>query len=124
MIESYRDLDVWQKAMDLAEEIYALSRSFPPDERFGLTAQIRRAAVSVPSCIAEGNVRSTTRDYMRFVAIAAGSAAEVETQLRLAARLHMADPEAIDTTLEHVDHICRMLNRLRQSLRSRLDIDT
>jgi four helix bundle protein len=124
VIERYRDLDVWQKAMDLAEEVYALSRSFPPDERFGLTSQIRRAAVSVPSCIAGGNVRSTTRDDMRFVAIATGSAAEMETQLRLAARLQMADPQAIDTTLEHVDHISRMLNRLRQSLQSRLDADT
>jgi four helix bundle protein len=120
VIESYRDLDVWQHAMILVEQVYAISKTFPADERFGLTAQLRRAAVSIPSCIAEGNVRHTTRDYLRFVAIAAGSTAEVETQLLLAERLGMVAPADAKDVLLQCDRVGRMLNRLRQSLDNKL----
>ena len=121
MIDSYRDLDVWQHAMELVEKVYAISKNFPADERFGLGAQLRRAAVSIPSCIAEGNVRHTTRDYLRFVSIAAGSTAEVETQVLLAKRLGFTDSELAKDVLEHCNRVGRMLNRLRQSLKARLE---
>jgi len=86
-LRNYRDLLVWQKAMSLVEQIYALSRQFPADERFGLVSQIRRAAVSVPSNIAEGQARNSTREFVQFISHAEGSLAEVDTQLTLAGRL-------------------------------------
>jgi len=107
--------------MKLVEQVYGLSKNFPADERFGLTAQIRRAAVSIPSCIAEGNVRHTTRDYQRFVSIAAGSAAEVDTQVLLAIRLGYASSAAAAEVLELCDRVGRMPNRLRQALDSKLE---
>ena len=94
MSGSYRELEGWKLAMSPVQEVYALTRDFPADERFGLTTQLRRAAVSIPSCIAEGHARPTTRDYIRFIGMASGSAAEVETQLLIAANLGMASPGA------------------------------
>ncbi len=86
-IKSFRDLVAWQKSMDLCKTIYALSSIFPDSERFGLTSQIRRAVVSIPSNIAEGYGRNRTNDYLRFLDIARGSLCEVETQLILAQEL-------------------------------------
>ncbi|MBI4178447.1 four helix bundle protein [bacterium] len=86
-IREYKDLKVWQKGMELCERVYEITRSFPKEERFGLTAQARGAAVSVPSNIAEGYGRRTTGDYHHFLNIAFGSLCELETQLMLAARL-------------------------------------
>ncbi|HEY3319507.1 MAG TPA: four helix bundle protein [Planctomycetota bacterium] len=86
-LQSYRDLLVWQKAMDLVVSIYTLSRSFPNDERFGLTSQIRRASISVPSNIAEGYGRSHRGEYLHHLSIARGSLMEVETDLLAAVRL-------------------------------------
>lgn len=83
-MRSHRDLEVWQKAMDLARVVYAMTKGFPVDERFGLTNQVRRAAVSVPSNIAEGAARGSKADFIRFLRIALGSLAEVETQVLLA----------------------------------------
>jgi len=83
-IESYKDLIVWQKSMDMVQLIYRQTRSFPNDERFGLVSQLRRAAVSVPSNIAEGYGRNSTQDYIRFLRIAIGSLCEVQTQLEIA----------------------------------------
>ncbi len=82
-IRSFRDLVVWQKAMVLVEHVYGFSKLFPSDERYGLTAQIRRAAVSVPSNIAEGYGRHSTSDYIRFLQISLGSLNELQTQLEL-----------------------------------------
>src|SRR5690554_3490364 len=90
-LASYRDLLVWQKAMDLMVEVYALSKAFPPDERWGLTAQIRRAAVSVPSNIAEGYGRQHRGEYVHHLFIANGSLKETETQLIAAGRLNYID---------------------------------
>jgi four helix bundle protein len=87
MIKSYRDLTVWQKAIELVIKIYALTDKFPTEERFGLTSQMRRAAVSIPSNIAEGNFRRSTKDYVQFLKIAFGSGAELETQLEIIKRL-------------------------------------
>ncbi len=86
-IKSFRDLIAWQKAMDLCKAIYEFSSRFPDSERFGLTAQIRRASVSIPSNIAEGYGRNRTQDYLRFLDIARGSLCEVETQVLLAQKL-------------------------------------
>jgi four helix bundle protein len=81
-IESYRDLIVWQKAMSLVREVYAITRDIPKEEQFGLTNQIRRAVVSIPSNIAEGNGRGTTLDYLRFLQIARGSCSKSEPSSR------------------------------------------
>ena len=86
-IQSYRDLIVWQKAMDLAVQIYSLTARFPKDERFRLVDQLTRAVVSVPANIAEGYARDSPKDYARFLAIARGSLAETETFVLLAVRL-------------------------------------
>src|SRR5262245_52079237 len=86
-VRHYSDLIAWQKAMDLVMQIYKITREFPPEERFGLTNQLRRAAVSVPSNIAEGQGRHATRDFLRCLSIAYGSLQEVETQLVIASRL-------------------------------------
>ena len=91
MVKSYRDLDVWRLGMDLAEAVYQCTSSFPKHELFGLTAQMRRAAVSIPSNIAEGRARSSTKELLHFLAIARGSLAELETQFELALRLGYAD---------------------------------
>jgi four helix bundle protein len=85
--QGFKGLDAWQKSMDLVETVYRVTRSWPDDERFGLTNQIRRAAVSIPSNIAEGHGRASNGDFQRFVAIAYGSLAEVETQFLIAERL-------------------------------------
>jgi four helix bundle protein len=86
---TYRDLIVWQRAMELVQRVYALSRNWPADERFGLTSQIRRAAVSIPSNIAEGNGRQTAGEGVQFLGMAMGSLYEVETQTSIARRLGM-----------------------------------
>jgi len=85
--QGFKGLDAWQKSMDLVEMVYRITRSWPDDERFGLTNQIRRAAVSIPSNIAEGHGRASNGDFQRFVAIAYGSLSEVETQFLIAERL-------------------------------------
>ena len=86
-LKTHKDLDVWNKAMDLAEQLYLLTGRFPKEEQFGLTSQIRRAAVSIASNIAEGAARNSNKEFLQFLYIALGSAAEIETQLLLAKRL-------------------------------------
>src|SRR3546814_6858449 len=104
MVTDLRDLRVWEESMVLTERVYELVRDFPADERFGLSSQIKRAAVSVPSCIAEGNARRSTRDYLRFLSMATGSLAEVQTQILLSSRLVFAAPAAASASfaLAHV----------------------
>ncbi len=119
-IRSHRDLSVWQLGMKIAEDAYSLTSCFPEDERFGLTSQLRRSATSVPANIAEGNSRSTTKDYLRFLSIAIGSLAEVETLLELAKRLGHGDPERIVDLMDHVAEERRMLRGLQRSLRNKL----
>ncbi len=94
-ITSYRDLDAWQLGMSFVEDVYALTRDFPREELFGLTSQLRRAAVSIPSQVAEGH-RQGTRAYRHYVVRALGSQAECETQLELARRLKLGSPERIE----------------------------
>ena len=102
--------------MKLAAEIYTVSRAFPADERFGLTSQLRRAAVAVPSNLAEGSARSSRADYRRFVSIARGSMAEVDTELSLAEMLGFVSASDLTAIRERADHVGRMLTNLFKSL--------
>ncbi|MBK8068244.1 MAG: four helix bundle protein [Rhodanobacteraceae bacterium] len=117
---SYRDLEVWKRGMDLAEAVYDIARQLPESERFGLAQQMRRSAVSIPSCIAEGRARLSTREFARFIAMALGSLAELETQLLLTARLRLTKTE-VESTLAAADQLGRMLQALRKTLDRKLD---
>ena len=115
-VRSYRDLEVWQRGMDLAVQVYAASRAFPEEERYGLTAQLRRAAISVPSNIAEGWGRHARKEFQRFLKIARGSLAEVETQLMLAHRLGYVEAQTQHYLLAQTDTEARMLLTLLRKL--------
>ena len=115
----YRELKVWQAGMQLAKRVYRLTVSFPSEERFGLTSQLRRASVSVPSNIAEGHARNTKSEMIRFCGIALGSVAEIETQLLLAADLGFVDVGEVDDLLRLTDEVGRMLHGLIRSNRTR-----
>jgi four helix bundle protein len=119
MVESFRDLDVWRLALDLAEAVYQCTSSFPKSELFGLTAQMRRAAVSIPSNIAEGRARSSTKEFLQFLSIALGSLAELETQFELAVRLGYTD-SAVHPVIFLADVVGKKLRCLQKSLRARL----
>ena len=114
----YRDLKVWQSAMQLAEETYRLSQSFPNHEIYGLTSQLRRATVSIPSNIAEGHGRNSPKEFYHFLGIALGSLAELETQLLLAKRLKYLEADQITTVLKTTDEMAKMLKGLQKSLSS------
>ena len=114
-ILSFRDLEVWQEAMSLAESCYKLTAKYPAHEHYGLVSQTRRAAVSIPSNIAEGKVRPTNA-YRNHVSIALGSQAELDTVVELACRLKLVTPDEVIPTKEHADRVGRMLYRLAASL--------
>lgn len=114
--QSYRDLLVWQKGIELAKLLYPLTAKLPAEEKFGLVSQIRRAAVSVPSNIAEGQARRTTGEFIQFISHAEGSAAELDTQLYLAVELGLWKPNDAAPGLALIDEIRRMLNSLRRRL--------
>lgn len=118
-IESYKDLDVWQVAMTLAQESYLLTARFPKDEIYGMSAQIRRAAVSIPANIAEGYGRDQTGSFMQFLRIAQGSARELETHLILAERVRLVDQEAVAPLQERCERVSKMLRALIRSLEAR-----
>jgi four helix bundle protein len=120
-INSYRDLNVWQLGMQLTKDIYVLTRDFPKHELYGLTSQIRRAAVSVPANLAEGHARDSTKDFMRFVSITRGSMAEVETHLLLAESLGYCNNTQVRPLLESCAQCGRMLSGLKRSLRQKLE---
>jgi four helix bundle protein len=117
-IRSHRDLIAWQKGMDLIEQVYQVTRRFPQDERFGLVSQIRRAAVSIPSNIAEGFGRRTKQDYMRFLDMARGSANELDTQLQIAERLQFMPKQQAGDLLTALDEIQRVLYGLMQAVQN------
>ena len=119
-IQYYRDLLVWQKAMDLCVEIHNATLAFPRHELFGLSAQLNRSVVSVPSNIAEGHGRRTTPDFIHFLSITRGSLNEVETQLTLAMRYGYLQATDHDALLEYCGEVGRMLNGLIDSLERRL----
>ena len=115
----YRELVVWQKAMDLVEKCYQLTRSLPSSETYGLSGQIRRAAVSVPANIAEGNGREHVREYLHHLSIANGSLMELETHLMIAARLEYLDSANVSQVLEQTSEVGKMLGGLIRSLKRR-----
>ena len=112
MSGSFRDLQAWQKAVDLVSEIYALTRSFPRDELFGLSAQLRRAAVSVASNVAEGKGRSSDKEFSLFLHHARGSLCEIETQLVIAQKLGYAGEKEAVTLERSAGELARMINGL------------
>jgi four helix bundle protein len=121
MVTSYRELIVWQRAMDFAASVYAVTRRFPREETYAVTSQLRRAAVSVPTNIAEGHSRGARGAYLNHLSIAAGSLAESETLLLLADRLAYTSEDTTATLLGEADHVGRMLRRLRQNMPRPLD---
>ena len=114
-ITSYRDLEAWQLGMTLAEDVYTLTRTFPREELFGLTSQIRRSAVAIPSNVAEGH-RHGTNAYHHYVIMALGSQAECETQLELASRLKLAPADKVATVLILAARVGQVLHGLARSL--------
>src|SRR5919201_274734 len=118
-VRDYKDLLVWQKAMTLAKKVYFWARGFPSEEKFGLVAQLRRAAVSIPSNIAEGQARNTTGEFIQFISHAEGSIAELDTQLILSIELNFCRAAAADPAFELIGELRRMLNALRRKLSKR-----
>jgi four helix bundle protein len=116
---SYRDLIVWQKGMALVKRIYQITATFPVDERFGLVSQMRRAAVSIPSNIAEGQARHTTGEFIQFVSHAEGSVAELDTQLILAIELGFCPKSEVGDVFRLIIELQKMLNALRRQLATR-----
>lgn len=119
VVKSYRELEAWQKAIQFAQLIYAKSHSFPPEERFGLTNQLRRSAVSIASNIAEGQGRSTTREFLHFLHIAAASLQECETQYIIARNLGFLCDESFQELEELAASVGRLLSGLIRSLQKR-----
>ena len=118
-MKTYRDLLVWQKSMALVTEIYRLSKSFPKDETYGLTSQMRRCAVSIPSNMAEGYGRNSTNDYIRFLRVAVGSLYELQTQIEIALNLRYLSKSAFNKLYESSREIERMLSSLTRKLNAR-----
>jgi four helix bundle protein len=114
--QSYRDLVVWQKSIVLAKTMYQLTAKFPGEEKFGLIAQMRRAAVSIPSNIAEGQARNTTGEFIQFISHAEGSAAELDTQLHLSVEFGFVATSDATPVFATIGEIRRMLNSLRRRL--------
>ncbi|PTT35626.1 four helix bundle protein [Chryseobacterium sp. HMWF028] len=107
---NYKELFVWQKSVDLITEIYIVTAAFPKEELYGLTSQIRRSSISIPSNIAEGHSRRSTNDYLQFLKIARGSSAELETQLIISKNLNYLNPENFQILIEKTSEISKMLN--------------
>ncbi len=115
-MKRYQELIVWQRGMEVVKEVYGITASFPAEEKFGLISQIRRAAVSVPSNIAEGQGRLTKGEFKQFLGYARGSVFELETQLLLAGELHYATHENLTKILGLTSEVSKMLNALIKSL--------
>lgn len=119
MKQSYKDLDVWKLSMALVEHVYTHTYHFPSHEHYGLRQQIRRAAISIPSNIAEGSGRSHSKEYVQHLSYAFGSVCELETQWLIAARLGYVDAETSDTVLNILASVGRMLKALMRALTHR-----
>ena len=122
-IESYKDLEVWQMAMTLAEDCYRLTAQFPKDEIYGMSSQIKRAAVSIPANIAEGYGRDQTGSFLQFLRIAQGSARELETHLILTDRIRLADIQSLMPLQDKCERISKMLRALIRAIEARKALD-
>ena len=121
MIESYRDLTVWKKAMDLAEMVFVLTSRFPKEQRYGLSAQMQRSANSVPSNIAEGHARDFTKEYLYHLSVSLGSIAEMETHLILCGRLKLLSEDEVTKALGLADEIGKMIRGIQRGLKEKLN---
>ncbi len=119
-MKTYKELNVWQKSMDLIEEIYKITCNFPSEEKFGISMQMRRASVSIPSNIAEGWGRSSLKEYIQLLVIARGSLMELETQLEISKRLNYVRDS--DMVLNLISEVGKMLNGLLGSLKNKLPV--
>ena len=120
-METHRDLRVWQQSIDFVSSIYLMTRSLPKEELFGLASQMRRAAVSVPSNIAEGYARGTDKEKIHFLRISSGSMSELETQLTLCLKLGYISQEEYNTTSEKLVSVWKQLNALISVIRKRIN---
>ena len=120
-VRNYSELIAWQKAMDLVELVYAFTKGFPKEEQYGLTNQLQRAVVSIPSNIAEGQGRRSTNEFLRFLSIASGSLREVETQALIAPRLGYMQEADTQNLMELASEAGRLINGLINSLRGAPD---
>lgn len=118
MLESFKELIAWQKSMDLVTQIYQVTSKFPQSEMYGLSSQIKRAVVSIPSNISEGYQRKTKNEYLQFLYISYGSCAEVETQLRIARNLSFISDVLFETTLFQLSEVSKILHGLLNSLKN------
>jgi len=116
VLRNYKDLKAWQRSYDLCLEVYRLTKDFPAEERYGLTSQIRRSAVSVPSNIAEGYGRKTTKEYIQFLYIAYGSTCELETQIKLSGDLQYLNEAALSGLQNNIGEVERIVKGLIKSL--------
>ena len=118
-IRDFRDLEVWQRSVDLAAEVYKVCRRFPREERYELSAQLRRAAISVSSNIAEGSGRATTKDFLNFLSHARGSLRETESILLVSQRLGFSTEAQLESVIDLTHRVGQMLTKLRASLKKR-----
>jgi four helix bundle protein len=121
MVKSYRDLFIWQRAMELVEVVYEVTAKLSARESYGLTRQLQRAAVSVPSNIAEGHARESTREYLRSLRTSRGSLAELETQLLLCERLKLLSADDIAKSISISDELGKMIRGVQRSLNEKLN---
>jgi four helix bundle protein len=124
-VSRFRELRAWQLGMDLAERVYLLTDSFPKSETYGLTSQIRRSAVSIPSNLAEGHGRTSPKEFLQFIAVAFGSICELETQILLSHRLkYVTDANDLETILVLLTDTGKTIRGLQKAIRERLDDKT
>lgn len=113
----FKDLEVWKKSRIFCSEIYAITSKFPDAEKFGLTNQLRRASVSIPSNIAEGSSRHSNKDFARFLQMSIGSAYEIETQLLIASDLNFLNQEELQPLLKNLDSIIKMTSKFKSTIK-------
>ena len=122
MIKTHKDLDVWKKSIEFVTEIYKITRDFPAEEKFGLSSQLRRASVSIPSNIAEGATRKGKTEFQQFLYIALASAAEIETQLIIAHNLNFVDATTNEEMIDKLSTIAKMMQGLIKSVNSKQEV--
>lgn len=115
----YKNMEIWKKSIDLVEEVYSITKYLPKEEKYAITDQMKRAAISIPSNFAEGQGRNTTKDYLQFLSIARGSVYELDTQLEICLRLKYFTKEQIHNTCTLCNEINRMINSIITKLRNK-----